>query len=65
AKRIAIADLRALVEDLGYDHVRTLLNSGSIVFSAGAPREQRGLHALGKEIGGEWVLEAGLSPLAA
>ncbi len=33
AKRIAMADLRALVEDLGYRNVRTLLNSGNVVFS--------------------------------
>jgi uncharacterized protein (DUF1697 family) len=34
AKRIAMADLRALVESLGYTDVRTLLNSGNVVFSA-------------------------------
>jgi uncharacterized protein (DUF1697 family) len=34
AKRVAMADLRALVEDLGYRDVRTLLNSGNVVFSA-------------------------------
>jgi len=33
AKRIAMADLRALVEGLGYRDVRTLLNSGNVVFS--------------------------------
>jgi len=32
AKRIAMADLRALVEGLGYRNVRTLLNSGNVVF---------------------------------
>lgn len=36
AKRIAMADLRKLVEDLGYTGVRTLLNSGNIVFDAAA-----------------------------
>jgi uncharacterized protein (DUF1697 family) len=36
AKRVAMADLRALVEGLGYRDVRTLLNSGNVVFSAGA-----------------------------
>ena len=35
AKRIAMADLRALVERLGFRDVRTLLNSGNLVFSAG------------------------------
>lgn len=34
AKRVAMADLRALVGDLGYSHVRTLLNSGNVVFTA-------------------------------
>ncbi|MGA2640017.1 MAG: DUF1697 domain-containing protein [Spirochaetia bacterium] len=34
AKRVAMAELRALVEELGYSEVRTLLNSGNVVFSA-------------------------------
>ena len=34
AKRIAMADLRALVASLGYGDVTTLLNSGNVVFSA-------------------------------
>jgi uncharacterized protein (DUF1697 family) len=37
AKRIAMADLRKLVEDLGYTGVRSLLNSGNIVFDAVVP----------------------------
>lgn len=36
AKRIAMADLRALAEGLGYTEVATLLNSGNLVFSAAA-----------------------------
>jgi uncharacterized protein (DUF1697 family) len=32
-KRIAMADLRALVEGLGYDDVKTLVNSGNVVFT--------------------------------
>ena len=40
AKRIAMADLRALVEELGYTDVRTLLNSGNVVF--GVPRGAKG-----------------------
>ena len=35
AKRIAMAELKALFEDLGYTDVRTLLNSGNVVFDAG------------------------------
>ena len=40
AKRVAMADLRTLVEDLGYGDVRTLLNSGNVVFSV--PKSIRG-----------------------
>jgi uncharacterized protein (DUF1697 family) len=36
AKRVAMADLRALMEDLGFGGVRTLLNSGNAVFDAKA-----------------------------
>ena len=32
AKRIAMADLRALLESMGYSRVQTLLNSGNAVF---------------------------------
>lgn len=35
AKRIAMADLRALLEGLGYTDVATLLNSGNVVFKVG------------------------------
>lgn len=34
ANRVAMADLRALLVDLGYRDVRTLLNSGNAAFSA-------------------------------
>ena len=34
AKRVAMADLRDLMEGLGYGDVRTLLNSGNVVFTA-------------------------------
>jgi len=33
AKRVAMADLRAVVEGLGYRDVRTLLNSGNVTFT--------------------------------
>jgi len=36
AKRIAMADLRALLVKLGYSRVATLLNSGNVVFSGDA-----------------------------
>lgn len=40
AKRVAMADLRALVSDLGYRDVRTVLNSGNVLFTVpGKERE--------------------------
>jgi len=36
AKRVAMADLRKMMEGLGYENVQTLLNSGNVVFDAGA-----------------------------
>ncbi len=37
ARRIAMADLRSLFERLGFTQVRTLLNSGNVVFKASRP----------------------------
>jgi uncharacterized protein (DUF1697 family) len=34
AKRVAMADLRTLIEGLGHTDARTLLNSGNVVFTA-------------------------------
>lgn len=34
AKRIAMADLRKIMADLGYTDVRSVLNSGNVIFSA-------------------------------
>lgn len=34
AKRVAMADLRAVIESLGYTDARTLLNSGNAVFDS-------------------------------
>jgi uncharacterized protein (DUF1697 family) len=38
AKRIAMAHLRGLFVDLGYGNVRTLLNSGNVLFRSTDPR---------------------------
>jgi uncharacterized protein (DUF1697 family) len=38
SKRVSMSDLRALVEKLGYRDVKTLLNSGNVVFSVPAGR---------------------------
>jgi len=37
AKRIAMSDLRALFEGLGHENVRTLLNSGNVLFQCARP----------------------------
>lgn len=34
AKRVAMADLRKLIEELGYRDVKSVLNSGNLVFTA-------------------------------
>ena len=39
AKRIAMADLRSVFEELGFTEVRTVLNSGNVVFGS-APRQR-------------------------
>jgi uncharacterized protein (DUF1697 family) len=39
AKRVAMADLRALLESLGYGAVGTMLNSGNAFFTAGGTEE--------------------------
>jgi uncharacterized protein (DUF1697 family) len=39
-KRVAMADLRALMAELGYGDVQTLLQSGNVVFVADDPPEQ-------------------------
>jgi len=46
AKRIAMADLRALLETLGYADVKTLLNSGNAVFSAAGDTPARHAQAI-------------------
>jgi len=55
AKRIAMADLRALLGKLGYSDVSTLLNSGNAVFTAKAepaPKHAERIRAaVGKKLG--------------
>ena len=57
AKRVAMADLRKLIEDLGYTEVRSVLNSGNVVFS-GSPRPQE---AVAAEIEERLVLKLGVA----
>ncbi len=39
AKKVAMADLKAMVEALGFSDVKTLLQSGNVVFRAGGEAE--------------------------
>jgi uncharacterized protein (DUF1697 family) len=41
AKRIAMAELRQLLESMGYENVETLLNSGNAVFDGGGQPEAK------------------------
>lgn len=41
AKRVAMADLRKLIADLGYEGVRSVLNSGNVVFSGPVKPQER------------------------
>ena len=47
ARRIAMADLRALLADAGYTDVKTLLNSGNVVLTGAVdvPRIEKAIHA--------------------
>ena len=50
AKRISMTDLRALIEDLGYGDVRTLLNSGNVVFTADIDSAAKAASAIEKAL---------------
>jgi uncharacterized protein (DUF1697 family) len=41
AKRIAMSELRSLVVGLGHENVRTLLNSGNVLFRCARPNTGR------------------------
>lgn len=56
AKRVAMADLRRLFADLGYADVRTLLNSGNVVFVAKSPDAAGHARAIRTAIGREFGL---------
>lgn len=57
AKRIAMAELRTLIEELGGANVRTLLNSGNVVFAASGTNEAK----LAKQIAAALVQRFGFS----
>ena len=47
AKRVAMADLRKIVAGLGYTNVRTLLNSGNVVFDSAGRMSRSAPAAIG------------------
>ncbi|MES3025241.1 MAG: DUF1697 domain-containing protein [Pseudomonadota bacterium] len=50
AKRVAMLELRALMEELGYTGVTTLLNSGNVVFEAARTDSAKAAAAIEKAI---------------
>jgi uncharacterized protein (DUF1697 family) len=60
AKRIAMADLRKLIADLGYSDVRSVLNSGNVVFSG----PDKPLDTVAAEVEEALVLKLGVAARA-
>jgi uncharacterized protein (DUF1697 family) len=58
AKRIAMADLRALLERLGFAEVATLLNSGNAVFTAPAGASAKIADRIRAEVGKKLGVDA-------
>lgn len=52
-KRLAMADLRQLLSELGYTEIRTHLNSGNVVFSSTARLARRADQRIGSAIASE------------
>src|SRR5689334_8315750 len=50
--RVAMTDLRVLFESLGFRDVRTLLNSGNVVFSVPGARQRGALARIEKALAG-------------
>lgn len=65
AKRIAMADLRAMMERLGYTECRTLLNSGNVVFSAGDESPSSTASRIERAIAQECGFDAPVTALSA
>ncbi len=65
AKRVAMADLRALVESLGYGDVRTLLNSGNVVFTAPGAAKGNAASRIEKSLATQLGISARVTVLSA
>lgn len=58
AKRIAMADLRALLGRMGYTEVQTLLNSGNAIFASTATSASRHAKAIREAVASELGVDA-------
>lgn len=63
--RVAMADLRVLFEGLGFREVRTVLNSGNVVFSVSAQRRGEALARIERALATKLRLSAPVTVLAA
>jgi uncharacterized protein (DUF1697 family) len=52
AKRVAMGDLRDAISSLGHSDVKTLLNSGNVVFTANKAPSETALHKAVKDLTG-------------
>ena len=58
AKRIAMADLRALLATLGYSEVQTLLNSGNVIFAGSSEPAARHAQRIRVSVASELGVDA-------
>jgi uncharacterized protein (DUF1697 family) len=65
ARRIAMADLRTIVENLGCGDVRTLLNSGNVVFSVPDDRRDDIAARIEKSLALKMAVPCGVTILSA
>ena len=64
-KRVSMADLRAVFEGLGFREVRTLLNSGNVVFSVSGKRRGDPLSRIEKALTSRLKLASSVTLLSA
>jgi uncharacterized protein (DUF1697 family) len=65
AKRIAMADLRRLFEDLGHRDVRTVLNSGNVIYTVAGKGSAGDAPRLEKEIAARFGVTSRVAVLTA
>jgi uncharacterized protein (DUF1697 family) len=64
AKRIAMADLRTVLEELGYTDVKTLLNSGNVVFTTTAAKGRSAAAAIQERVAADLGVSARVTALS-